>query len=292
MKPLLIIGSGGQLSRAFKSLVPDAVFLDRSIIDLSRPEQVSEVLERYDPYALINTAAYTQVDNAESEEGLAKLVNAESPTAMAIYCAARKIPFVHFSTDYVFDGSGTKPWKEDDVPAPLGAYGRSKFAGEEALAHIGGDHLLIRTSWLYDAKGKNFPNTILRLAAEREELRVINDQFGAPTYAPHLAQGALKMLEGAMQASTFPSGIYHLCNKDETTWHGFAVALIERARRSGLPLQVRNIVPIPATQYPLPAKRPYNSRLDCTKALSMFGVVLPHWLEGLEAFMRLKRENQ
>jgi dTDP-4-dehydrorhamnose reductase len=288
MQPLLVIGSGGQLARALKSLQPDALFLDRARADLSHPQSLSQALEGYDPYALINAAAYTQVDNAEKEEALATTVNAESPAVMAAYCARRRIPFVHFSTDYVFDGSGDAPWKENDSTAPLNAYGRSKLAGERAVAHAGGKHLIFRTSWVYDAEGKNFLNTILRLASDREELRIINDQFGAPTYAPHLAGGALAALEKAMRRPEFPSGVYHLCNQGVTTWHGFASLIVEHARRLDKPVKVKTITPIPAREYPLPAARPHNSRLDCARALSMFGVSLPDWRDGVAQCMERK----
>jgi dTDP-4-dehydrorhamnose reductase len=291
VKPLLVIGSNGQLARAFKQLCPDALFLDRRIADLSQPDQLAEALERYDARAVINTAAYTQVDNAESEEAFATVINAQSPAAMAIYCTRRSIPLVHFSTDYVMNGSGDTAWKEDDAPAPLNAYGRSKLAGEDAIAHIGGSYLIFRTSWMYDAQGKNFLNTILRLVAERSELRIINDQFGAPTYAQHLAAAVLEALDVAIAEQAFPSGIYHLCNRGVTTWYGFATSIVEHARRTGLPVKVRTIYPISSSEYPLPAKRPLNSRLDCSKALSMFGVSLPDWQEGLKACMEQKREN-
>jgi dTDP-4-dehydrorhamnose reductase len=286
--PLLVIGSGGQLARAFKSLCPDAVFLDRASADLSLPHALTQTLERFYPYAVINAAAYTQVDNAEAEEAVATAINAQSPAAMAIYCAGKRIPFVHFSTDYVFDGSGNAPWRESDSPAPLNAYGRSKLAGEDAVAHVGGRYLIFRTSWVYDAFGKNFLNTILRLATEREELKIVSDQYGAPTYAPHLAAGAFAALKSAMQRPEFPSGVYHLCGGGVTSWHGFACAIVEDARRRGLPLKARRILPIPASEYPLPAPRPYNSRLDCSFALSMFGVSLPAWQEGLAECMELK----
>ena len=195
--PLLIIGGRGQLARALYHLRPDALLLDRNVMDLAYPDQVSEVLERYDASAVINAAAYTQVDKAEEEERLATRINADAPAAMMIYCQQRQIPLIHVSTDYVFDGSGDTPWKEEDAPAPLNAYGRSKLAGEEAIAHIGGNYLILRTSWVYDAHGKNFLDTILRLAAEREELRIIADHYGAPTYAPHLAEGVLAAFSSA-----------------------------------------------------------------------------------------------
>lgn len=288
MNQVLVIGTGGQVSRAYQSLLPEAVFLGRGALDLAFPERVREVLERYTPSAVINTAAYTQVDKAETEEEIATRVNADAPKAMAEYCAARHIPFVHFSTDYVFDGSGDNARREDAPTAPLNAYGRSKQAGEQAVIACGGKYLIFRTSWVYDAPGKNFVNTILRLAAEREELRVINDQFGAPTYAPHLAMAALAALSQAEGMQTFPSGIYHLCNQGVTTWFHFAEAIVAQARRLGLPLKVSDLHPIAATEYPLPAPRPYNSRLDCGRVHTIFGLAMPSWEEGLEACMEEK----
>jgi dTDP-4-dehydrorhamnose reductase len=289
MKPLLVIGRSGQLAKALAVQRGDAIFIGRDEADLSKPHQLTEILERHDPRAVINAAAYTQVDTAEKEEALATVVNAEAPAAMAIFCTGRGIPFVHFSTDYVFNGSGESPWHEDDVPAPLNAYGRSKLEGENAVEQVGGKYLIFRTSWVYDSPGKNFLNTILKLAAEREELRIINDQHGAPTYAPHLAQGAVAALENAAHRTDFPSGIYHLCSGGVTTWHSFAAAIVEHAKKRHMPVKVKAIYPIPAVDYPLPAARPYNSRLDCTKALSMFGVALPDWQEGLAECMELKQ---
>lgn len=291
MGKILVIGSGGQLATAYKAVLPDALFVGRDTLNLQHPLQVRGVLSSLAPSAVINTAAYTQVDKAETEEALAQAVNAGSPAEMARYCASHDIPFVHFSTDYVFNGEGKTPWKETDATAPLNAYGRSKLAGEQAITEAGGQYLIFRTSWVYDASGKNFVNTILRLAAEREELKVIDDQFGAPTYAPHLAEAALAGLELAQRMEHFPSGIYHLCNAGETTWHRFAAGIIKHAKRMGAPVKVKTTQPIPATEYPLPAHRPYNSRLDCTKARSILGVTMPSWEEGLAACMEKKRES-
>ena len=282
MKPLLVIGGRGQLARSLYQLRPDALFLDRNVMDLAHPEDVAEVLERYDASAVINAAAYTQVDQAEIEEGLATRINAGSPTAMAIYCASRNIPFIHFSTDYVFNGSGETAWKENDIPQPLNAYGRSKLAGEEAITHIGGNYLIFRTSWVYDATGKNFFNTILRLSKEREELSIINDQYGAPTYAPHLGYYALSALEKAGTDAVFPSGIYHLCNAGVTTWYHFACKIVDFARKEGKNLKVNTMKPISSSEYITPAARPRNSRLDCTKLASVFGVQMPDWEQGLK----------
>jgi dTDP-4-dehydrorhamnose reductase len=232
------------------------------------------------------------VDNAEKEEKLAFTVNAESPAILAGYSASRDIPFVNFSSDYVFDGSGDTPWREEDATSPLNAYGCSKLASENAVAVAGGKYLIFRTSWVYDAEGKNFLNTILRLAGERDELRIINDQFGAPTYAAHLAKAAISALEVALAKPVFPSGIYHLCNSGVTTWHGFASFIIAQARKNPVnAIKVKNIYPIPASEYPLPAKRPFNSRLDCTKVKSLLNVSMPTWEHGVEDCMKVKYEN-
>jgi dTDP-4-dehydrorhamnose reductase len=291
VQKLLVLGANGQVGRALKTLRPDAMFLDSLQADLATPERLTNVLKPHTPDALINAAAYTQVDKAEEEEDIATRINAQAPLVMAEFCAKRKIPFVTYSTDYVFNGSGDRPWVETDMPAPLNAYGRSKLKGEHAVESVKGDNLILRTSWVYDAHGKNFVNTILRHAAEREELRVIDDQYGAPTYAPHLAQATLAVLAQACEMKDFPTGTYHLCSGGVTTWYGFAVAIIEHARSKGIALKVQRVVPIPAIDYPLPARRPMNSRLDCAKALSMFGIRLPDWQEGVRACMDARNEN-
>lgn len=292
MSALLVVGSSGQVARALKVLHPNAVFLDRGAMDLSQPDGLVQQLEKYHPHAIINAAAYTQVDNAEKEEKLAHTVNAEAPAVMAKFCASRNIPFVTFSTDYVFDGSGEKAWKETDKVAPLNAYGRSKAAGEQAIAAIQGKHLIFRTSWIYDAQGKNFLNTVFRLAAERAELRIVNDQFGAPTYAPHLAKAVLLALDSALAKPEFPSGIYHLCNAGVVTWHGFASEIVEQAKKYAPPsLKVQTIQPIRTSDYPLPATRPHNSRLDCGKVKSVLNVSMPDWRDGLSDCLKEKYEN-
>lgn len=290
-KPPLIIGANGQLARAFRALLPDALVLGRAQADLAQPDRLSEALEACDPSAIINAAAYTQVDNAESEPELAMEVNCQSPVAMAIFCAGRRIPFVHFSSDYVLGGEGEAFQNEAAAPHPLGEYGRSKLAGENAIARIGGQHLIFRTSWVYDAVGKNFFNTILRLASEREQLRIVADQVGAPTYAPHLAAATLAALDVAMDLAEFPSGLYHLCHMGAVSWHGFASQIVTQARELGFPVRTTRIDAITTEEYPLPAKRPRNSRLDCAKAESMFGIRLPYWQEGLRACFEIACEH-
>lgn len=293
--PLLIIGSNGQVGRALMALAENAIGVTRQEIDLEKIEFFPQE-SGLRPSAIINAAAYTAVDKAEEEEIRAHQINAIAPAILAQYCKERDIPFIHYSTDYVFDGSGSEPWKETDVPNPLSAYGRTKREGERRIAEIGGKYLIFRTSWVYDETGKNFLNTMLRLGAEREELRVVNDQFGAPTYARHLAQATLTALENAQKAPRFPSGIYHLCGGGETTWAGFAEKIFgllteQGEAQSGRGNEARGKPPpqikgIPTSDYPTPAIRPKNSRLDCGKAKDVLGVALPHWEEGLRECLK------
>lgn len=283
---ILIFGANGQVGRALSAaLGPACAALSREQADLADEGAVESALSAHAPRAVINAAAFTAVDAAETEVEAAHAVNAVAPAIMARYCAGRGIPFVHFSTDYVFDGSGSTPWREEDAPAPLGVYGAGKRAGEEAVRASGGKYLIFRTSWVYDAEGKNFFTTMMRLAREREELRVVNDQHGAPTYAPHLAAAALSGLEQACSMAEFPSGIYHLAAAGETTWHGFAEAIFSAARARGDALKIRRVQAISTAEYPLPAARPANSRLDCGKAKRVLGIALPSWQEGLSECM-------
>lgn len=281
---LLIFGANGQIGRALNQLAEgDVVALGRDEADLSKPESLRQVIVDINPTQLINAAAYTAVDKAEEEEALATLINGDAPGVMAEEAAKRGIPFVHYSTDYVFDGSGKRPWKEDDATAPLNAYGRSKLAGEKAVAAAGGEYLIFRISWVYDAYGKNFLNTMLRLGKDRETMKVVADQFGAPCYAPHIAQATLDIL-----AQPITPGIYHMANQGVTTWHGFATEIFAEAKQRGVELAVKEVLPIPASEYPTPAARPQNSRLDCSKLQATFGITLPAWEEGVKEAMAEK----
>ena len=259
-----------------------AITLNRVDADFSHPPSLTHAIEALRPSAIINAAAYTAVDQAESDERNAFAVNAESPRMLAMLAKAQSIPFIHYSTDYVFDGEGRLPRDEDNPTAPLNVYGRSKRAGEEAIESIGGDTIIFRTSWVYDAWGKNFLTTMLRLGAERETLSIVADQIGAPTYAPHLAEQTLNALKHAKVSSCFPSGIYHLCHAGEVSWHGFAEAIFTQARTLGLPLKVTTLNAIASSEYPTPAKRPLNSRLNCQKAAEQLHVALPDWQQGLQ----------
>lgn len=289
MKRVAVFGANGQVGRAMMALLGDAALpLTRAEADLSQPQSLAAALDALQPDAVINAAAYTAVDKAEEERELAMRINAESPSAMARWCAARDIPFVHFSTDYVFDGKGESPWRENDPKAPLNHYGASKLAGEDAVQAAGGKHLILRCSWLYDAQGKNFFNTMLQLGKERETLRVVADQWGAPTYAPQLAECSLKVLRAALAMEAFPAGVYHLANTGFITWHGFAEAIFAAARENGAQLCVKTVEPILSSAYPTPAERPRNSRLNCSKIHTVFGAVLPKWEQGLAQAIEVK----
>jgi dTDP-4-dehydrorhamnose reductase len=286
-KPLLVIGANGQVGRALAVALSgdNAIFWSREEVDLADKAALEAALTSTPCRGIINAAAYTAVDKAEEEEALALQINAEAPTIMAAFCAQKKIPFVHYSTDYVFDGSGDTPRAENAKTAPLNAYGRSKLAGEKAVMEAGGNALIFRTSWVYDSEGSNFLTTMLRLGRDRESLRIVNDQVGAPCYAPHIARATLKCLKQAEEMEIFPSGIYHMTNRGHTSWYGFAYAIFEEARAKGWPVAVKELQPIPSSEYPTPAKRPLNSRLDCGKLEQTFSVTLPDWREGLRECM-------
>lgn len=289
MKRVAVFGANGQVGRAMVALLGDAALpLTRLEADLSEPHSLATVLDALQPDAVINAAAYTAVDKAEEERELASRINADSPSAMAQWCAAHDVPFLHFSTDYVFDGTGESPWRENDPKAPLNHYGASKLAGEDAVQAAGGKYLILRCSWLYDAVGKNFFNTMLHLAKERDALRVVADQWGAPTYAPQLAECSLKILRAAVAMEDFPSGVYHLAHTGFISWHGFAEAIFAAARENGAELCVKTVEPIPSSAYPTPAERPRNSRLNCSKIHTVFGAVLPKWEQGLAQAIEVK----
>jgi dTDP-4-dehydrorhamnose reductase len=293
---VLVTGVTGQLGRAVVELLGAhrCIAASRSVLPLDFPEVLATRLDYLRPTAIINCAAYTQVDKAEdpAEALFVRATNEESPRALAHWCAARGVPFVHFSTDYVFDGSGSSARDEDADVAPLNVYGRTKLEGERAVTEAGGRFLTLRTSWVYDSHGDNFFGTMLRLGAEREQLKVVADQVGAPTYAPHLAMAAIDALERAVEieagGAKFPSGVYHLCGGGETSWHGFASKIFEGARTRGAKLSVREVLPIASSEYPTPARRPLNSRLDCSRAHRVLGVKLPQWEHGLDECLDLK----
>jgi dTDP-4-dehydrorhamnose reductase len=283
----LIIGVGGQLSRAFSEILTgQADFLGQPEMDLARPERILHTLEKLSPKAIINAAAYTAVDKAEEEEKLATTINGESVGIMAEFCARKNIPFMHYSTDYVFSGAGEKLWRETDKTLPLNAYGRSKLEGEELTVETGGKYLIFRTSWVYDDSGKNFLTTMLRLGKSLEKISIVGDQFGAPTYAMHLAKYSLLALEKAAERSEFPSGIYHMANSGVTNWCDFSREIFAQLRQKDIALKVKEVVAIKSSEYKTAAARPHNSRLDMTKLEKNFGIIMPHWKTALTECMK------
>ncbi|MDE3121814.1 MAG: dTDP-4-dehydrorhamnose reductase [Paracoccaceae bacterium] len=271
---LLVFGQSGQVATELARRAPGARFLGRDRADLSDPAACAAAIAEHGPEAVINAAAWTAVDRAEAEEAAARVVNADAPAAMAAECAKRGIPFVHVSTDYVFDGSGERPWLPDDPTGPLGAYGRTKLAGEHGVRAAGGTHAILRTSWVFSAHGANFVKTMLRLSETRDALNVVGDQIGGPTPAGAIASACLTIAE---QLATDPvkTGTYHFAGHPDVSWAGFAREIFAQA---GRPVAVTDI---PTAAYPTPAKRPANSRLDCTSLTQTFGIARPDWRRGL-----------
>lgn len=270
---ILVFGQSGQVAQELARLKPDALFLGRDQADLSEPEACAQAIRAHAPRAVINAAAYTAVDKAEEEEALATTINGQAPRAMAEACAALGVPMVHISTDYVFEGAGDQPFAPDHPTAPLGAYGRSKLLGEQGVRGAGGTYAILRTSWVFSAHGNNFVKTMLRLGAERDSLRVVADQIGGPSSARAIARACLTMAEGLRDQPDL-SGIYHFAGSPATSWAGFARAIMATAGLDS------TITDIPSTDYPTPAKRPLNSRLDCS-SLARFGLEQPDWQADL-----------
>lgn len=277
---VLVFGRTGQVAQALAAKAPLTwTFAGRDQADLTDQKSLQKLIDSKNWEAVVNAAAYTAVDRAESEQDLAQAVNAEAPGIMARACAQNNIPFIHISTDYVFDGSADRPYKEEDSINPLSVYGRTKAEGEKAVMDAGGRAVILRTSWVYAPEGKNFVSTMLKLGQEREELRIVSDQTGAPTSAADIADGIMSIL------SRFEAtGIFHMTAGGSTTWHGFATEIFRIAREKGLKTPQR-VLPIATAEYPTPAKRPLNSRLDCGKLEKIYGVALPSWQEGLSNCM-------
>ncbi len=291
---ILLLGKNGQVGWELqRSLAPlgEVVALDFDspgplTADFSKPESLAATVRAVAPDVIVNAAAHTAVDKAESEPELARALNATSPAVLAREAAARGAWLLHYSTDYVFDGSGSTPRDEDAPTGPLNVYGQTKLEGEEAIRASGCRHLILRTSWVYGARGGNFARTMLKLAQEREALKVIADQIGAPTGADLLADLSAHMIRAARTDASL-AGSYHAVAAGETSWHGYASHVIAFARTAGVPLKVAEgaIEAVPTSAFPTPARRPLNSRLSSAKLREHFGLVLPDWRAGVERML-------
>lgn len=286
---ILLTGISGQVGSALVrplGAIGTVLPLDRDALDLSKPDTIADVLGRLQPDLIVNPAAYTAVDRAEDEPDLAYRVNAEAPGRIADWAARHDVPLVHLSTDYVFDGAGEGRRRESAPPAPLSVYGASKLAGEEAIRAAKGPHLVIRTSWVYAARGTNFLRTVARLAAERTELRIVADQVGAPTSARALADGISDIIAGVLpdvrERFAEAEGLVHFSASGETSWHGFATAIVDGLRARGATLRSEQVVPIRTDDYPTKAQRPRNSRFDLSRLRQVFGIVPAPWTRSLD----------
>ena len=292
---LLLFGANGQVGHELRRSLPalgEVIVTTRSgqcedgtrceVADFDMPDALPALIARIAPDIVVNAAAYTAVDRAESDRNAAFRANAEAPQRIAEACAAQDALLVHYSTDYVFDGTGTRPYREDDATSPLGVYGESKLAGEDAIRASGVRHMIFRTAWVYASHGKNFMRTMLRLAAERDELRVVADQVGTPTPAALIADVTASLLARPFQRS----GVWHLTAAGQTTWHGFADAIVAAAHARGSIARAPRVVPIATSDYPTPAKRPAYSCLDISRIQSDFDTQLPNWHEGLSGVLR------
>ena len=301
---ILLTGKNGQVGAELACLLPeigDVSAVDRQQLDLAHPDQIRRIIHDIRPQLIVNAAAYTPVDLAEEEESLARSINTDAPGVMAEEAKKIGAALVHYSTDYVFDGAKTTPYEETDPTNPLNAYGRTKLGGEHAIRQAAVPHLILRTEWVYGNRGKNFLLTILRLAAEREELRIVSDQVGAPTWSREIARATTNILGQLLRpnAGTQPfehvSGTYNMTAAGKTTWYEFAVAILNAARRAprrswsqawiGKPLLVQRIVPIKTQDYPTPARRPAYSVLSNRRLAETFGVHLPDWGAQLDSVL-------
>ncbi len=287
---ILLLGKNGQVGWELqRSLAPlgEVLALDRNSSthcgDLANLEGLAETVRVFRPQVVVNAAAYTAVDKAESDQTTAHLINALAPEVLSRACAAIDALLVHYSTDYVFDGGGQTPWVETDTTGPVNVYGRSKLAGEQGIAKQGARHIVFRTSWVYGTEGGNFAKTMLRLAQEREKMAVINDQYGAPTGAALLAD----ITALSLQQTQALSGIYHLAAAGEPTWHAYAQYVLQTAKqfKPDIDYKVKEVAAVPTSEFPTPAQRPLNSRLNCSKLQQALQCQLPDWQKGVDSML-------
>ena len=274
---ILVFGKTGQVARELQQL-GTVMVLGREEANLSDPQTCAAAIKHHVPDAVVNAAAYTAVDKAEDEEAIATVINGDAPKAMAKACAELGIPFVHISTDYVFEGTGQAPWRPQDQTAPQNAYGRSKLAGETGIADSGGTYAILRTSWVVSAHGTNFIKTMLRLSETRDALNIVGDQIGGPTPARDIAMACLQIAAQLIQDPS-KSGTYHFSGAPDMSWADFAKAIFDQSGKSVA------VTHIPTTDYPTPAQRPLNSRMDCTATKRVFGIERPDWVNGLKTIL-------
>jgi len=285
-KKILLLGKDGQVGWELqRALAPLGLLtaLNRRECDLADPAQIQAALEQYEPEVIVNAAAYTAVDQAETDQAMARRINVDAVAELALYAREMGSLLVHYSTDYIFDGTKPEAYVEDDLTNPLSVYGQTKLAGENRIRDALCRHLIFRTSWVYAARGGNFARTMLRLAAERETLNVIDDQIGAPTSAELIADVTAHALRDVLSGRA-PGGTYHLAAAGETSWYGYAQFVIAYARAQGIVLKLADtgLKPIPASEYPLPAKRPQNSRMNTHLLERSFALKLPQWQDGVK----------
>ncbi len=283
MKKILVTGNKGQVGfELMKTLAPlgKVIGVDVKECDLAQSAMIDALLDRVKPDIIVNPAAYTAVDKAESEPTVAHAINAQAPKVLARQASRRNIPIIHFSTDYIFDGTKEDPYMEDDPASPRSVYGKTKWLGEEAVRSSAAKHVILRTSWVFGAHGVNFLKTILKLSQERDKMSIVSDQIGAPTSARMLAEVTAEIVRQLLDEFSYRKyGTYHLVAEGETSWHGYAKYVVEQANALGMETKLtpQNIKPIKTKDFPLPAPRPANSRLDTTKVREVFGVALPSW---------------
>jgi dTDP-4-dehydrorhamnose reductase len=295
MRKILLTGVNGQVGHALKAklLEHEIVPLSREQLDLTKAHDIRRIVREIKPDLIINPAAYTAVDKAESESELAYAINVTAAQILAEEAARLNASLIHFSTDYVYDGTKNSPYIETDEVNPVSVYGKSKLAGEVAIRAVGLPHLILRTSWVYGSYGKNFLKTILRLGAERDALRVVADQFGAPTSAESISEGVVLLVKSWQPSQESQTGVYHFTNTGETSWHSFSCEIVYEYNRlreeknwPALKVNIENISAITTADYPTPAARPANSRMDNTKLKKIFGIELPSWQQGLQQVMQ------
>ena len=283
---ILITGAQGQVGKELTTIANeegfDVIAAGRADLDITEAQNVEEYISQCQPNIVINAAAHTAVDKAESEQDLAFAINQNGAENIALACNGLNIPLLHISTDYVFDGSKAEPYNEGDAVSPLGVYGNSKWQGEEVIRKNVNAHIILRVAWVFGAQGNNFVKTMLRLGKERDELSVVADQFGGPSPAKNIAQTLIELVKQYQNNKSLAWGTYHYCGKEKTTWYGFAEEIFKQANESGLLNKKIKVNPISTAEYPTPAKRPANSMLDCTKIKTTFGIDMPEWKDALK----------